>query len=77
MNSSHAALIAGIVALAILILGVASQGRLKHLVLVLLGAAPRRPVREFIDEIPRAEHDWAVVGQLDSRAAPFKDDVAT
>ena len=70
-------LIAGIVAFAILVIAVASQGRLKHVVLMLLGATERRPVIELIEEIPRAEHDWRIVGRLDPRAAPIKDDAAS
>ena len=77
MSYSDATLIAGIVAFAILIIGVASQGRLKHFVLVLLGATERRPVRELIEEIPRAEHDWRVVSRLDPHAAPIKDAAAS
>lgn len=52
-------------------IGTCAQGRLKHALLWLLGAVPRkRPT--LSTRVPRAEHHWAVIGRLadDAREDP-------
>jgi hypothetical protein len=45
------------------VIGTCAQGRLKHVLLWLMGAVPReRP--SFSTRVPRAEHHWAIVGRL-------------
>jgi hypothetical protein len=45
------------------IVGVCSQGRLKHWFLVVLGATPRKIPTPFY-EIPRPERDWTMLAPL-------------
>lgn len=45
-----------------------SYGRGKHLLLTLLGAVPRRSVRDVAQPLPRAERDWELVSRLDTRS---------
>ncbi|HEX7589661.1 MAG TPA: hypothetical protein VF362_01635 [Demequinaceae bacterium] len=55
----------------ICVIGICAQGRLKHVLLWLLGAVPRkRP--SFSTRVPRAEHHWALIGSLsaDAREEP-------
>lgn len=45
------------------LIGTCAQGRLKHALLWLMGAVPRkRPT--FSTRVPRAEHHWALIGRL-------------
>ena len=57
------ALVLGVAAILVSLL---ANGRGKYLVLTLLGAVPRRPVREVTQPLPRAERDWELVGRLDT-----------
>ena len=64
MSALEGTLVTGLViSLGVVIVGVCSQGRLKHWILVVLGASPRAISTPF-DEIPRAEHDWAMLARL-------------
>ncbi len=46
------------------VLGVCSQGRLKHWILVLLGGVPREAKLGPFGEIPRGERDWSILTRL-------------
>jgi hypothetical protein len=56
--------IAVIVAAAVILAGILAQGRLKHLLLMMLGATPRRSPREMLENIPREERHWSVVDRV-------------
>lgn len=62
--SLHDAVVAALtLAAIILIIGTCSQGRLRHVLLWILGGVPRkRPT--FSTKIPRPEHHWSVIGEL-------------
>ena len=53
-----------VVALAIIVVGVCSEGRLKHWILVLMGVVPREDAPGPFGEIPRTEREWALLGRL-------------
>lgn len=56
----------GFVGLVVLVFAAGSQGRARHLMLMLLGAAPRRNAREVLTDVvvPRGERDWSLVQQV-------------
>jgi hypothetical protein len=52
-----------VISLVVVVVGVCSQGRLKHWLLVALGATPRKIPTPFY-EIPRPERDWTMLAPL-------------
>lgn len=56
--------IAMVIAVAAIIVGVCSHGRLKHWLLIALGAVPRSTAPTPFGEIPRSERDWAMLAPL-------------
>lgn len=52
-----------VISLVMVAVGVCSQGRLKHWVLMALGASPRKIPTPFT-EIPRPEQDWMMLAPL-------------
>lgn len=65
MSALTGALVAGlVVALAVIVVGICAQGRLKHWILVALGAVPRTTLPTPFGEIPRSERDWMMLAPL-------------
>lgn len=60
----HALTMATVIAVVVLVVGVCSQGRLKHLLLIALGASPRKDFPTPFSEITRSEQDWAMLAPL-------------
>ncbi|MBN2176106.1 MAG: hypothetical protein JW722_00440 [Demequinaceae bacterium] len=52
------------ISLAVIVVGVCAQGRLKHWILVALGAVPRTSLPTPFGEIPRSERDWTMLAPL-------------
>lgn len=64
MSAWEGTLVAAVgVALAVIVVGACAQGRLKHWILVVLGAVPRKAPNPF-GEIPRPETDWMMLAPL-------------
>ena len=61
-----------IIAGAVIVLAVCGQGRLRHLLLSILRAAPKPAKKQssLIHGIPRAEREWFVVGRLQGLDGP-------
>lgn len=53
-----------VIALVVIVIGVCSQGRLKHLLLIALGASTQKRLPTPFGEIPRSEQDWALLAPL-------------
>ena len=53
-----------VVAVAMIAVGVCSEGRLKHWLLILMGVVPRQDATGPFGEIPRTEREWALLGRL-------------
>jgi hypothetical protein len=65
MSAWEGTLVAAIgVALAVIVVGACAQGRLKHWILVILGAVPRSTAPTPFGEIPRSEGDWMMLAPL-------------
>lgn len=60
-----------VLATIVCVIATCAQGRLKHVLLWILGAVPRK-WPSFSTRVPRAEHHWAVIGGLsgDAREEP-------
>jgi hypothetical protein len=56
----------GLVGLVVVAFAAGSQGRGRHLMLMLFGAVPRRNPREILTDVvvPRGERDWSLVQQV-------------
>ncbi len=77
MSAKDAAILAIVVASGVLLVATLSQGRLKHLLLMLLGAAPRRTPRQIVGGIPRAERDWGMVARVSADGHDVPVELAT
>jgi hypothetical protein len=66
MDAAYDVVVAALaVAAVIVVVGACAQGRLKHWILVALGAIPKEAAPRPFDAIPRTQDEWATLANDD------------